>query len=90
MIVGCSHVVQIADKITTSHVTPSDFFFLPVFHAEEINLKSREEQQQSSPARLSGFGVFGRNCRSQFCFIMSSDEIVWQVINQQFCSYKLK
>lgn len=21
---------------------------------------------------------------------MSSDEIVWQVINQQFCSYKLK
>lgn len=56
----------------------------------KINLKDREEQQQSSPARLSGFGVFGRYYRDQFCFIMSSDEIVWQVINQQFCSYKLK
>lgn len=43
-----------------------------------------------SAPRLSAQFTLLRRCRRSVLFTMASDEIVWQIINQQFCSYKLK
>jgi hypothetical protein len=49
-----------------------------------------EETLQSSSTTPSTQSFPEFDQEPDWTCIMSSDEIVWQVINQQFCSFKLK
>jgi hypothetical protein len=62
-----------------------NFFFL----AEKINFRSTRSTENHSTSEQAGQAKSAAH-NSRDSDIMSSDEIVWQVINQQFCSYKLK
>jgi hypothetical protein len=58
-----------------------------VFHEPRLGI---ELPALNFDSEFSAQKIPTKSCVDIANLVMSSDEIVWQIINQQFCSFKLK